>query len=98
MLQLMFAFLIAVDFKDSSSVLYLLGSFGVAAICWFILAVELTLYWNSIKKIYDIRSTGRLIPFIVGLLGLIRVTHLAIMSRLESVSLQSLSLEFAGTH
>ena len=61
--------------------------FGVAAICWFVLAVELTLYWNSINSVYNISSTGQLIPFIVGLLGFVRVTHLAIMTRHGSVSL-----------
>lgn len=32
-----------------------------------ILFIEMTLRWNSITEVYQIKSTGQLIPFIVGL-------------------------------
>lgn len=55
-------------------------------VSWFILAVELTLRWNSVIGIYDISSTGQLIPFIIGLLSLLRVIHITIRSTHEEVS------------
>ena len=54
---------------------------------WFVLAAELTLAWNSVNNVYDLNSTGQLIPFIIGLLGLIRALHFVVMEILEAVSL-----------
>lgn len=54
-----------------------------AAIVWFILAVELTLAWNSVSNIYDLGSTGQLIPFIIGVMGLFRVMYLALPDQFE---------------
>ena len=42
-------------------------------IIWSILAVELMLVWNNIEGIYTISSTGQLIPFIIGVVGLARL-------------------------
>ena len=58
-------------------------------VAWFVLAVELSLRWNSVTGIYDIGSTGQLIPFIIGLLGLLRVIHVTIRSTDEDVSAPS---------
>lgn len=58
-------------------------------IAWFVLAVEFSLRWNSVTGIYDIGSTGQLIPFIIGLLGLLRVIHITIRSTDEDVSAPS---------
>lgn len=44
-------------------------------IIWTILSVETTLIWNNIVGIYDIRSTGQLIPFIIGVTGLLSLLH-----------------------
>ncbi|KAL9044245.1 MAG: hypothetical protein Q9214_002602, partial [Letrouitia sp. 1 TL-2023] len=35
------------------------------------LAVELTLKWNNISNVHDIRSTGQLIPFVIGIVSLL---------------------------
>lgn len=59
--------------------------FSIVAIAWFVLAVELTLSWNSVSGVYDLSSTGQLIPFIIGLLGLIRAIHSVIMELLKAV-------------
>ena len=59
------------------------------SILWFVLAVELSLSWNSVRGIYDIGSTGQLIPFIIGLLGLLRVLHIIIRSTDDEVSAPS---------
>ena len=45
-------------------------------IIWAALAIELTLAWNSVSGIYVLGSTGQLIPFVVGVLGLLRNIHL----------------------
>lgn len=50
---------------------------GLMWIIWSIIAIELTLFWNGATGIYDISSTGQLIPFIIGILslfGLFQVT------------------------
>lgn len=38
---------------------------------WCIIAVELTLHWNSISRVYDVKSTGQIIPLVVGISGLL---------------------------
>jgi hypothetical protein len=43
-----------------------------------VISIELTLKWNAISDVYDIESTGQLIPFITGLVGLLKT-----MSQLE---------------
>ena len=58
-------------------------------VAWFVLAVELSLRWNSVIGIYDIGSTGQLIPFIIGLLGLLRVIHVIVRNTDEDVSAPS---------
>ena len=52
----------------------------------FVLAVELSLRWNSVIGIYNIGSTSQWIPFIIGLLGLLRVIHITIRTTDEDVS------------
>jgi hypothetical protein len=47
-------------------------------ILWSIIAIEATLGWNAVTEIYIITSTGQLIPFIVGIAGIVRVTFLLI--------------------
>lgn len=36
------------------------------SILWFILSIELTLGWNHVQDINEIKTTGQLIPFIIG--------------------------------
>jgi hypothetical protein len=50
------------------------------------LAVELTIAWNNVTGVYVLGSTGQLIPFVVGVLGLLRNIHLIIVRRSEQVS------------
>lgn len=44
-------------------------------IIWSIAAIEFTLVWNKLQNIYNISSTGQLIPFIVGLAGLLKTLY-----------------------
>jgi hypothetical protein len=41
-------------------------------IAWSITAIELTLIWNRARGVYNISATDQLIPFAVGLAGLLK--------------------------
>ncbi|KAI0016404.1 hypothetical protein F4780DRAFT_783282 [Xylariomycetidae sp. FL0641] len=56
-------------------------AFNAICIVWTIISVELTLSWNQIEGIYDVQSTGQLIPLIIGVVG--------ILGLLQSLSVQS---------
>lgn len=43
------------------------------AFVYSITAIELTLRWNKIDGVYDVRSTGQLIPLIIGLTGMVKL-------------------------
>ncbi len=62
-------------------------SFGLCVIIWFILTIELTLAWNNVELVYGITSVGQLIPFIIGLIGLLRVIHAIMINSAAQVSL-----------
>ena len=49
---------------------------GYIVMVYASLAVELTLAWNEVSGVYVLGSTGQLIPFVVGLLGMVRNLHL----------------------
>lgn len=59
--------------------------FSIFVFTWIILAVELTLFWNAVEGVYNLSTVGQLIPFIIGILGLVRSLHLVIMEYLEMV-------------
>ena len=42
----------------------------IGTIIWTILSIELTLVFNSVTSVYSIDSTGQLIPFIIGVVGM----------------------------
>ena len=44
-------------------------------IVWSILAIELTIRWNSITEVNTIKTTGQLIPFVIGIGGLFQVVY-----------------------
>lgn len=48
---------------------------NVICLSWTILSVELTLRFNRISGVYDIRSTGQLIPFVIGLVRFLSLCH-----------------------
>jgi hypothetical protein len=53
------------------------------------IATELTLAWNSVSNIYVLGSTGQLIPFVVGVLGLLRILHLIAVGMSETAGHKS---------
>ena len=48
---------------------------SIACAIYTILAIELTIVWNGIGGIYDIQTTGQLIPFVIGTIGLFRTLY-----------------------
>jgi hypothetical protein len=57
-----------------------------ACIIWFILCVELTIKWNNISGVDTIRTTGQLIPFIIGIVTSLRAAHQIILLSIKKVS------------
>ncbi|PMD59544.1 uncharacterized protein K444DRAFT_663646 [Hyaloscypha bicolor E] len=49
--------------------------FHLIALIYSILAIELTLKWNNVSDVYTIKSTGQLIPFIIGIAGILKVWY-----------------------
>lgn len=49
--------------------------FKVFYLVFSVLGIELTLVWNHISGIYTVGSIGQLIPFVIGLGGLIQVCY-----------------------
>src|SRR5579862_206702 len=49
-----------------------------------ILAIELTLKWNSVKGVYTLSSAGQLIPFVIGLSGVVQTISCIIDERFVS--------------
>lgn len=46
---------------------------NILCVAFAIVAVELILVWNNFQGVYNLGSVGQLIPFIVGLVGLLRL-------------------------
>lgn len=49
---------------------------GISLASWSIPAVELTLVWNSVKGVYNVKSTGQIIALVIGLGVLVKVLWL----------------------
>jgi uncharacterized membrane protein len=75
--------LIQQAFHDAEALLTLrqirgkLGPWFVSTLSWLaliysILAVELTIKWNGISDVYEVRSAGQLIPLVIGVAGLLK--------------------------
>ena len=47
-------------------------------IVWSILAIELTLFWKGATGIYDISSTGQLIPLVICILTLVGLVQVIV--------------------
>jgi hypothetical protein len=48
---------------------------AIAGLVYMVLAIELTLVWNSILGVYTIGTVGQLIPFVIGAAGLLKVFY-----------------------
>lgn len=61
--------------KDQSELYNSYTHINCICIVWAVISVELTLYWNEIKGVYTLQSTGQLILFVIGLIGFLRLLH-----------------------
>jgi len=57
----------------------------VLAMIWFILSVELVLYWNDVRGVNTIQSTGQLIPFIIGVVSCSQAVKKVAISLIKKV-------------
>jgi hypothetical protein len=57
----------------------------------------MTLYWNSISDVYTINTTGQLIPFVIGLVGLAKVIYEPSKAPIKRVSYYTSSLSLQLT-
>ncbi|RTE81890.1 hypothetical protein BHE90_003606 [Fusarium euwallaceae] len=48
----------------------------VFSLVYSITGIELTLYWNGVRGVYDVNSTGQLIPLTIGLCGLVQTLYI----------------------
>ena len=45
------------------------------AVAWFLICIELTIFWNNISGVYDVRTTGQLIPLVIGVSNAVTAVH-----------------------
>ncbi|KAH8820627.1 hypothetical protein F5884DRAFT_826984 [Xylogone sp. PMI_703] len=65
------------SFEQRLLTVLLVGT-NLFAFIYSALGIELTIYWNSIRSMYTIDTTGQLIPFVVGAVGLFGAIYGAI--------------------
>jgi hypothetical protein len=51
----------------------LLPAINLICTIWSILAVEFTIRWNNITEVHTIQSVGQLIPFVIGVVGMLKL-------------------------
>ncbi|KAF4468670.1 hypothetical protein FALBO_4435 [Fusarium albosuccineum] len=49
------------------------------SLVYSILGIELTLHWNDVTGVYDVNTTGQLIPFTIGLCGLVQILYVPLL-------------------
>ncbi|KAF8853847.1 hypothetical protein BDZ45DRAFT_62702 [Acephala macrosclerotiorum] len=65
---------LAIRIKNSARyIIYIMILVTVGNLWWSVIAIELTLVWNSISGVNVIRSTGQWIPFLASIGGLARI-------------------------
>ncbi|KAH6618145.1 hypothetical protein B0J18DRAFT_436613 [Chaetomium sp. MPI-SDFR-AT-0129] len=63
---------------------------NVVSVCYFIVMIELTLAWNpTIKGANTLESVGQLVPLVVGVTGLLRISYLLLRKPLQVGSSRS---------
>ncbi|PMD58058.1 uncharacterized protein K444DRAFT_21192 [Hyaloscypha bicolor E] len=62
------------DFSNHKS-LYILTVLNLISLVWSVLAIELMIRWNNITEVYTIQSVGQLIPFVIGIVGFLKLVR-----------------------
>ena len=68
-------FLFGFDEKRYNKIRLIWIAIAIACAIYTLLAIELMISWNSISGVYSIQPTGQLIPFLIGVIGLIKTLH-----------------------
>jgi hypothetical protein len=71
-----------VDFKPTESQYFSL-TFSIMASIYSVIAIELTLLWNSVRDVYTIKTTGQLLPFVIGLVALAKCLYKSILDHVR---------------
>jgi len=50
---------------------YYFYAFNALCLVWAVVSIEVILIWNHIQGVYTIRTTGQLIPFVIGVTSLL---------------------------
>ena len=66
--------------------------FTLICFIWTVLSVESTLNFNRISGVYDIRSTGQLIPFVIGSVRLLSLCHGIILRHADTKAQKIISV------
>lgn len=64
---------------------YSMHVLALVAIAWLMACVELTLKWNNVQGVNTVKTTGQLIPFIIGIVGFIRAINDVILAWIRKV-------------
>jgi len=48
---------------------------NIVSLIYSVIGIEMTLHWNHVTGVYSINSVGQLIPFVIGLVGFIKVVY-----------------------
>ena len=70
----------------------------LAIVIWTIITVELTLVYNSISGVYTIESTGQLIPFIIGIVGVGKTVDSIMINVIKKVSHEQFKHTMTSAH
>ena len=62
----------------------------LAIVVWTIITIELTLKYNNVNGVYELGSTGQLIPFIIGVANMGKTLNAIWVNLIKKVS-------YAGT-
>ena len=57
----------------------------LAVLVWLVITIELTLNFNHASGIYDIDSTGQLIPFVIGIVSMGKTLNALLVDLIKKV-------------
>jgi hypothetical protein len=60
---------------------------------WVVFAIELTIKWNRIRGVYVVNSTGQLIPFVIGIAGILKTLFTIVREHFKKSAMKKLQHE-----
>jgi hypothetical protein len=62
---------------------WVLPTINLVCVIWSILAIELMIKWNNITQVHTIQSVGQLIPFVIGVVGFLKLLRDISVERIQ---------------